>query len=204
MSILYAATGNRHKIAEFQAILREAAIEIRSLDECGGMPKIVEDADSFEGNSALKALGAVRQCGVPVLADDSGLSVDALHGAPGVYSSRYAGEEGNHPRNIALLLKNLTGITDRRARFVCAISVATPEDGLLGTVFGEVPGIIATEPSGTGGFGYDPVFIPDGYGSSFAVLPPEVKNTLSHRARAIRNALRAGLLDKFRSLSAST
>ncbi len=198
MSVLYAATGNRHKIAEIQAILHDAAIEVRSLDECGGMPKIVEDADSFEGNSALKALGAVRKCGVPVLADDSGLAVDALGGAPGVFSSRYAGEEGNHPKNLALLLKNLEGVTDRRAHFVCALSVATPEDGLLGTIFGEVAGVIAMEPRGTGGFGYDPVFIPDGYDEPFAVLPPEIKNTLSHRARAIQNALAAGLFDKFR------
>lgn len=197
MRELFVATSNRHKIAEIQDILREIGITVRSVDECGGMPEVEENADSFEGNSALKAMAAVRQLGVAVLADDSGLAVDALGGAPGIYSSRYSGDEGNHPKNIALLLKNLQGVTDRRARFVCVISVATPEDGLLGSIRGEVPGVIAEEPSGNGGFGYDPVFIPDGYTESFGVLPPEVKNSLSHRARALRNAVQAGLFDKF-------
>jgi XTP/dITP diphosphohydrolase len=125
-----------------------------------------------------------------VIADDSGLEVLALDGAPGVYSARYAGEGGNDGRNVVKLLGELRDVSDRRARFVCVIALATPEHGLVGTAEGEVRGTIAQAPKGNGGFGYDPVFVPDGYTQTFAELPADVKNSLSHRGNALKKAVR--------------
>ena len=186
---IIAATSNAHKIIEIRQILGAHGIEVIGANEAGGMPEVVEDGTTFRENAIKKAVEGARALKAPVLADDSGLEVVALGGAPGIYSARYACEGGNDGRNVAKLLKNLEGVTDRRARFVCVIAVALPDGTVLGTAEGEVRGRIAEAPSGNGGFGYDPVFIPDGYEQSFGVLPPEVKNRLSHRANALQAAL---------------
>ncbi|MDQ0288643.1 RdgB/HAM1 family non-canonical purine NTP pyrophosphatase [Oligosphaera ethanolica] len=189
---IVAATGNKHKIAEIQAILAPLGLRVLSANDVGGMPDVVEDGETFRDNAVKKALAGARALGRTVLADDSGLEVVALHGAPGVYSARYAGEGGNDGRNLSKLLREMTDITDRRARFVAVIAVATPE-GLVGTAEGEVRGIIATAPRGQGGFGYDPVFVPEGEVETFAELPAAVKNAMSHRGNALKAAVAAGL-----------
>jgi len=189
---IVAATGNKHKIAEFQAILAPQGLQVLSAKDVGGLPEVVEDGETFRDNAVKKALAGARALGRTVLADDSGLEVVALHGAPGVYSARYAGEGGNDGRNLSKLLREMTDITDRRARFVAVIAVATPE-GLVGTAEGEVRGIIATAPRGQGGFGYDPVFVPEGEVETFAELPAAVKNAMSHRGNALKAAVAAGL-----------
>ena len=189
---IVAATGNKHKIAEIEAILAPLGLRVLSANDVGGMPDVVEDGETFRDNAVKKALVGARALGRTVLADDSGLEVVALHGAPGVYSARYAGEGGNDGRNLSKLLREMTDITDRRARFVAVIAVATPE-GLVGTAEGEVRGIIATAPRGQGGFGYDPVFVPEGEVETFAELPAGVKNAMSHRGNALKAAVAAGL-----------
>ncbi|NLF93816.1 MAG: RdgB/HAM1 family non-canonical purine NTP pyrophosphatase [Oligosphaeraceae bacterium] len=192
MREIIAATGNAHKVREIQSILAPYQIRVLPAEAAGRMPEVLEDGLTFADNAVLKALAGARAWGRCVLADDSGLEVQALGGAPGVHSARYAGEGGNDGRNLAKLLQNLAGQTDRRARFVCVIALAGPQ-GLLGVAEGEVRGHIAEAPSGNGGFGYDPVFIPEGYRESFAALPEAVKNTLSHRSRALQAALAQGL-----------
>ncbi|MBO4344552.1 MAG: RdgB/HAM1 family non-canonical purine NTP pyrophosphatase [Victivallales bacterium] len=187
------ATGNKHKILEISEILSPLGYVVKGASEVGGMPDVVEDADTFEGNASKKAVEAAKALGRMVLADDSGLEVFALNGEPGVYSARYAGEGGNDGRNLAKLLAKMDGMTERAARFVCVMAVATPE-GLVGTAEGEVRGRIALAPAGNGGFGYDPAFIPDGYDRTFGELPPEVKNSLSHRSNALKNAIAMKLL----------
>ncbi len=180
---IIAATSNSHKVREFQEILGPLGYHVLSAQEVGGMPEVVEDADTFLGNATKKAVETARALGKMVVADDSGLEVFALNGEPGVYSSRYAGEGGNDGRNLAKLLGKLQGIADRRARFVCVIALAYRGD-IVETFRGEVTGTIAPEPRGTEGFGYDPIFIPDGYDRTFGELGEEVKSKLSHRARA--------------------
>ena len=145
-----------------------------------------ETETTFKGNALLKAK-ALRKMhvGAWILADDSGLEVFALNGAPGVYSARYAGEDGNTPKNNALLLKNLEGVTDRRAQFTCAVALIDPE-GKEYTVEGHCKGRILTESRGAGGFGYDPLFVPDGFEKTFAELSSEEKNAISHRGEALK------------------
>ncbi len=190
---LVIATGNKHKVLEMKEILAPLGYDVISAAECGGMPDVEEDADTFQGNASKKAIETAKALGRTVLADDSGLEVFALGGEPGVYSARYAGEGGNDGRNLAKLLGKMQGVTDRSARFVCGIAVATPE-WLVGCAEGEVRGTIALAPAGNGGFGYDPGFIPNGYDKTFGQLPPEWKNSLSHRANALKNAIAQGLL----------
>ena len=187
------ASGNMHKVQEISEILAPLGYDVKSAVEFGGMPDVVEDADTFEGNAAKKAVEGAKALGRMVLADDSGLEVFALNGEPGVYSARYAGEGGNNGRNLAKLLAKMEGLSDRSARFVCVIAVATP-DGLVGTAEGEVRGRIALAPAGQGGFAYDPGFIPNGYDQTFGELPQEVKNSLSHRSNALKAAIAKGLL----------
>lgn len=177
---LAVATHNAHKIAEISAILSGWEIEGRS-------SSAEETAPDFAGNALIKARSIWKKGGDWVLADDSGLEVFALGGAPGVRSARYAGEDGNSAKNNALLLENLKGVEDRRARFVCSIALISPE-GTECSVEGHCNGTIGCELSGNGGFGYDPLFTPEGYGKTFADLPPEVKNSISHRARALAKA----------------
>jgi len=188
---ILAATGNAHKVREMGAILAPAGFRLLGARDVGGIPEVVEDGQTFRDNAVKKACEVALATGRTVVADDSGLEVAALGGEPGVYSARYAGEGGNDGRNVRKLLERLAGITDRRARFVCAIAVATPA-GLVGTAEGTVSGQIIHEPRGTGGFGYDPVFVPDGHTRTFAELPPETKNGMSHRGRALAAAVAQG------------
>ncbi len=190
---LLAATGNAHKVDEMRAILAPAGVRLLSARDVGGLPEVDEDGATFRDNAIKKACAIAAATGRRVIADDSGLEVVALDGAPGVRSARYAGEGGNDGRNVAKLLAALDGRSDRRARFVCVVAVAGP-DGLVGTAEGEVRGRIGDQPRGQGGFGYDPVFIPDGYEQTFAELPAGIKNSMSHRGRALAAALAQGLL----------
>jgi XTP/dITP diphosphohydrolase len=147
----------------------------------------VEDGDTFEANAVKKAVEIARATGCWALADDSGLEVDALGGAPGVYSARYAGEPCSNEANNEKLLRELAGRENRAARFRCVIALSDPE-GNARTVDGDCRGSIAHRERGTGGFGYDPLFVPDGYNETYAELSPEVKHSISHRGRALRKA----------------
>jgi XTP/dITP diphosphohydrolase len=187
----YLATGNPHKLEEFEAILSAVrpGLRVEGADAVGGMPPVEEDADSFLGNAQIKARALKLRVpeGGTVLADDSGLCVDFLDGAPGVYSSRFAGVEASDEANIRLLLDRLEGVPpeERIAHFRCVIVLLEPDGGER--VFdGRCHGQISVGTSGKGGFGYDPVFVPSGYEVSFAQLPGAEKNRISHRAVALR------------------
>jgi XTP/dITP diphosphohydrolase len=182
------ATRNKKKIEEIRRITVDLPITILSLDNFPNCPETVEDKDTFEGNAVKKAIEVCRCTGKSALADDSGLEVDALEGAPGVYSARYAGgtDSGNDVRNYEKLLSELTNVPDnkRGARFVCCMALAFP-DGTVKTFFGYAEGCIGREPKGTTGFGYDPVFIPDGHKRTFAEMAGGEKDRLSHRGKAL-------------------
>ena len=184
---ILAATTNKHKIQEFQTMLDASAdsgrVCIISPDTIKGFPDIVENGNSFEENARIKAGQAARYADMAAFADDSGLEVAALGGTPGIYSARYAGENATYAEKMAKLLDELKNVEDRRARFVCVIALAYRGD-IVETFRGEVTGRIAYEPRGTEGFGYDPVFIPDGYDKTFGELGEDVKSRISHRARA--------------------
>lgn len=184
---LLVATRNRHKLAEIRAILAVPGLELVGADEAPGLPEVDEDAPDFEGNAVKKARTLALAARCWTLADDSGLEVDALGGAPGVTSARYAGPQADTPANNAKLLAALQGITDRRARFRCVLALAAP-DGSARIVDGRCEGRILEALRGAHGFGYDPLFVPDGHTQTFAELPPEVKNRISHRARALQRA----------------
>jgi len=185
---IVAATQNAHKLVEIRAITDQFGFELVSQADVGlSDVDIEETGTTFEENSLIKAEAICRMTGDAAIADDSGLAVDALGGAPGVRSARYAGEDGNTPKNNALLLKNLEGVTDRRAQFTCAVALIAP-DGTEQTVEGHCPGTILAVPAGNGGFGYDPLFVPDGFTKTFAELAPEEKNAISHRGRALAAA----------------
>lgn len=181
------ATGNAHKAEELGAILGKylPGVAVVTMRDAGICEDIEENGASFEENAMIKAR-VVAAHGFIGIGDDSGLTVDALGGAPGIFSARYAGEHGNDKKNNAKLLSELSGIENRDAAFVCAIACAFPES--LGaenfTVRGECRGSIIETERGQGGFGYDPLFSVDGYGKTFAELLPEEKNAISHRARA--------------------
>lgn len=185
---LVVATRNGHKTREIQHILGPG-FTVRDLGAHPEVVEIHESGSSFEENAKLKALTASRHLPALVIADDSGLEVDALGGAPGIYSARYAGENATESNKIDKLLRELERVRstdDRRgARFRCLVALAR-NGNLLGTFEGIVEGKIATEVRGGYGFGYDPIFIPEGFEQTFAELPKEVKNAISHRAKAIR------------------
>jgi XTP/dITP diphosphohydrolase len=182
------ATRNKKKIAEIKRITAGNLITILSLDNFPDCPETVEDRDTFEGNAVKKAVEVCRCTGKPALADDSGLEVDALNGAPGVYSARYAGGSGpgTDVRNYEKVLAKLTDVPEekRGAQFVCCMALAFP-DGTVSTFLGNVKGRIGMEPKGKTGFGYDPVFIPEGFDRTFAEMSGEEKDKLSHRGKAI-------------------
>lgn len=185
---LLVATRNRHKLEEIRQIFAAPGLELVAADEVPGLPEdVVEDADTFEGNALKKARELCRASGLWTLADDSGLEVEALGNAPGVYSARYAGEPCSYPANNAKLLRELAGVDDRRARFRCVIALCAP-DGREWTVAGHCPGRIIHEARGSNGFGYDPLFVPDGHDKTFAELDGAAKNGLSHRGQALRRA----------------
>ena len=183
------ASRNKKKISELNALLAKniPGIEVLSLDDIGFEDEIVEDGETFEDNAYIKA-STVARLGYIGVGDDSGLCVDALDGAPGVYSARYAGEHGDDAANNALLLKNLADKEDRTARFVCAIACVFPDDVNTAHVCrGEVEGKIIDEYRGEGGFGYDPLFYYEPFGKTLAEMSAEEKNSISHRGRAIEN-----------------
>jgi XTP/dITP diphosphohydrolase len=186
---LFLASGNPHKAAEFQG-LADAAVPglvIRTAADIGGMPPVAEDTGTFGGNAAkkLRALKAVLPEGSWVLADDSGLCVDALGGAPGVESAYYAGPQADAAANLARLVTEMQGVPEgrRQAEFVCILALTGP--GVDEERFeGRCAGRLASAPRGAGGFGYDPLFVPDGCDETLAEMPPARKNALSHRGRA--------------------
>ena len=183
MRTLLVATGNSHKTKEISAMLGDG-YDVSDLSSHPNLPEVDETGTTFLENATLKAVEISEQVPGMVLSDDSGLEVDALAGAPGVYSARYAGEGSNDEINNAKLLNELNGITDRSARFRCVIVIA--EAGkVLAHFDGKVEGKIIHQGQGDGGFGYDPLFVPAGFEKSFAELGSEVKNGLSHRARAM-------------------
>lgn len=186
------ATNNAHKLEEVQAILGEK-FRLRTLRECGITEDIPETQPTIEGNALQKARYVRDRNGADCFADDTGLEVEALGGAPGVRSARYATDGHDFDANIELLLENLKGENDRRARFRTVIALIL--NGEEYTFEGIINGRITHSRAGAGGFGYDAVFVPDGYGETFAQMAPELKNTISHRAIAV-GKLAEFLLDK--------
>lgn len=182
---LLLSSRNAHKLQEVREILGDS-FKVIGLDAIADFPEVEETGMTFEENATLKAVAASMQFDGWVIADDSGLEVDALDGAPGVYSARYAGEKSNDAANNALLLKNLEPIRGkgRSARFRCVIVIARA-GRKLAAFSGAVEGVIINQPKGEAGFGYDPLFVPDGHCETFAQLGADLKNTLSHRSRAL-------------------
>ena len=186
---LLLATRNAHKTREFGQLLGHNFL-LRDLTSKPDVPEIVESGENFEKNAALKAVAVSKSFpGEIVIADDSGLEVKSLDGAPGVFSARYAGENASDRRNVEKLLRELEGATERSARFRCFIALA--KNGELITTFaGEVAGTITKSPRGENGFGYDPIFMPEGFEETFAELPSETKNAVSHRGKAVAELVR--------------
>jgi XTP/dITP diphosphohydrolase len=200
--ILVIGSRNRKKCREMAELIAPPwernpvfdRLEIRSLDDYPRAPEVVEDADTFAGNARKKASEVAHAIGAWVLADDSGLCVDALDGAPGIYSARYAGEPSDDDKNNLKLLENLAAIADegRSAQFRCALALADQSGSIRLEAAGACSGLIVREPRGPGGFGYDPLFLIREYHKTFGELTPLVKHQLSHRARAFAR-LRVGL-----------
>ncbi len=182
---LILATRNRGKISEFRELLKNHDIEIKSLLDFGPIPPVVEDGKTFEDNAYKKAHFTARVLGLPALADDSGLVVKALGGAPGVYSARYAGDDATDEENNLKLLREMEGKSDREAYFESVIIVAVPRGPAL-TYIGRADGEIVIEPAGGNGFGYDPLFYYPPLKKTFAQMSLEEKNRVSHRGRAMR------------------
>jgi XTP/dITP diphosphohydrolase len=181
------ATRNQHKVAEIQRILERAGapVDLVPVSEFQGVDDVPETGLTFAENALLKAHAVAAATGLPAVADDSGISVDALNGMPGVFSARWSGRHGDDEANLRLLLAQLADVPDTRrgASFVCVAALARP-DGLEVVEEGRVIGRIVHEPRGTGGFGYDPIFVPDGESRTTAQMPPAEKDAISHRGRA--------------------
>ena len=182
--VLVVATRNQGKSAEIRSYLNHAMLEIRDLNDFGPIPEIVEDGSTFEDNAYKKASFTAKILGFPALADDSGLEVETLGGAPGVHSARYAGEDASDADNNAKLLGEMSGLTDRRARFRCVLSLAVPM-GFALTYEAHCDGQILHEPRGSHGFGYDPLFLYPPLQKTFSELTMEEKLRVSHRGRAL-------------------
>jgi XTP/dITP diphosphohydrolase len=183
-TIIVLATNNKNKVKEFKEILKDSPIQIKCLQDYGPLPEAVEDGETFDDNAYKKAFHYARVLGVPCLADDSGLMVDALDGKPGVYSARYAGEKATDRENSDKLLREMEGKDNRKAHFVCVLSLATPGGPAL-TYEGRCDGEITTQRRGESGFGYDPVFFYPELGKTFAEISMEQKSKVSHRGRAM-------------------
>jgi XTP/dITP diphosphohydrolase len=190
VNVLYIATKNAHKVDEFRRMLKELAMDVRPLPEA--VPDCPEQSISFEANAVEKAAFYADHCDGWVLADDSGLCVDALGGAPGVLSARYAGVHGDSAANNAKLLRELDGLpmSEREASFVSVLALYNKRIGTGLVVRGEVRGLIAEQPRGQGGFGYDPLFYVPELGRTYAELSAEEKNRVSHRAKAVQLLIR--------------
>ena len=184
------ATRNKGKICEFELLLSDLPIRLRSLEEFPDTVDVEESGESFEENATIKAQHFKCLTNFATLADDSGLEIASLGGAPGIRSARYAGPNATDTERMTQLLTALDSIGDveRRARFVCALAFALPGDKEIKIFLGKCEGRIAPAPRGSSGFGYDPIFIPDGYSQTFGELRSEVKNQISHRATAIKMA----------------
>lgn len=187
--VIVLATRNQGKTSEIREMLKDYPVELLNLDDFGPIPEVVEDGETFDDNAYKKASFTARVLGHPTIADDSGLVVDALNGAPGVYSARYAGENASDEENNLKLLTELDGEENRKAAFECVISIAIPTGPAL-TYEGRCEGDIAKEPSGTNGFGYDPLFICSKNKKSFAELSMEEKNAVSHRGSALNEMMK--------------
>jgi len=182
--VLVLATRNKGKVSEFHEILKNYPVEIRCLTDFGPIPEVDEDGETFDDNAYKKALFTAKVLGLPAISDDSGLVVEALGGAPGVRSARYAGAGRSDQDNIDKLLAELKGEKNRRAAFHCVVSIAVPSGPAL-TYEGSCQGIITEEVQGDGGFGYDPVFFCPELGKTFAQASIEEKNRISHRGKAL-------------------
>jgi XTP/dITP diphosphohydrolase len=189
---LLLGTRNAGKLREIETILGEIPWRLRSLREFADVGVAAETAPTYPENAIAKAQFYARETGLYALADDSGLEVEALGGAPGVYSARYAGEGASEAERRALLLSELVRVSDesssaadRRARFVCVVAITTPDGTVLSTSEGICEGHMIFDERGTNGFGYDPLFVPDGFDQTFAELSDSIKNQISHRARAL-------------------
>jgi XTP/dITP diphosphohydrolase len=184
---LVLATRNKGKIFELQRIIAEVMpeVELIGTDSFPNLDDVEETEDSFIGNALLKAHAVAKATGLPAIADDSGLSVNALNGAPGIFSARYAGTHGDDLANLNKVLKNMEGVLDRSAAFHCAAAFAKP-DGFELVVEEKLIGRLTTTPIGESGFGYDPIFIPDGFEITTAQMDPALKDQISHRGMAFR------------------
>ncbi|MFH2093281.1 MAG: XTP/dITP diphosphatase [Pseudomonadota bacterium] len=183
--ILVLATTNQGKTREIKALLNGFDIEIKDLSDFGPIPEVIEDGKTFDDNAYLKASFTARVLGYPVMADDSGLCVESLDGAPGVFSARYAGQDATDADNVQKMLADLKDSKNRNAAFKCVISIAVPTGAAL-TYEGECKGVITTEPAGENGFGYDPLFYYPDLGRTFAQLSMEEKSQVSHRGKALK------------------
>jgi XTP/dITP diphosphohydrolase len=182
---LVIATHNKGKTTEIKDLLKEFPVAIKNLEDFGTIPKVEEDGESFDENAFKKASFAARILGLPSLADDSGLVVEALEGSLGVHSARYAGQNATEEEKCLKLLKEMAGKTNRKAAFECVLSIAVPTGKAL-TYEGRCEGLITENPAGQNGFGYDPVFYYPPLGKTFAQLSRQEKNKVSHRGRAFR------------------
>jgi XTP/dITP diphosphohydrolase len=184
---LLVATRNVDKLEEIKAIFTLPSLEYVTVADLPGLPEVVEDKESFEENAAKKAVTLAKASGLWAIADDSGLEVDALDGRPGIYSARYAGEPPDYLANNEKLLRELGERDDREARFRCAVALSDPV-GQVRVLEEVCEGRIIKSSRGEHGFGYDPLFVPDGYEETFAEMDGSLKNSISHRARAFQSA----------------
>jgi XTP/dITP diphosphohydrolase len=192
-NVIVLATNNQNKVKEFQQMVKDFPVTVKCLKDFGPLPEVIEDGETFDDNAYRKALHYSKVLGLPALADDSGLVVNALDGAPGVYSARYSGEKATDWDNCEKLLKEMEGKEDRSAFFQCVLSLATPGGPAL-TWEGRCNGTITTERQGESGFGYDPIFFYEELGKTFAQIPMEEKSKVSHRGKAMQDL--AGEFDK--------
>lgn len=184
VDIIVLATTNKNKVKEFQEMVKDLPVEIRSIAEFGPIPECIEDGETFDDNAYKKALHTAKILGLPAIADDSGLEVEALGGAPGVYSARYAGPKATDNENCQKLLTEMQGQENRKAAFQCVLSIAVPSGPAL-TYRGSCEGTILEERQGQSGFGYDPLFYYEPFGKSFAECGMKEKNKISHRGKAM-------------------
>ena len=188
MKTLVLATGNKGKLEEMKAALEGVDVRVLGLGDYGQLPAVAETGTTFRENAEIKAIEYSRMTGETVLADDSGLAVDALGGAPGVFSARFAREGASDAENTAKLLKKIENFEggERSACFVCEMAIAEPDGRIIFNASGRCAGRISRKPSGINGFGYDPVFVPEGFSATFGDLDPEIKRKISHRAAAMK------------------
>ncbi|MFC1831118.1 XTP/dITP diphosphatase [Thermodesulfobacteriota bacterium] len=183
-NLLVLATTNQNKVSEFKQFVADFPVEIKSLSDFGPLPEAIEDGSTFDENAYKKALHYSKVLGIPAIADDSGLAVEALSGAPGVRSARYAGDDATDQDNCRKLLAEMKGETNRKAAFVCVLSIAVPSGPAL-TYEASCEGTILDAPRGSNGFGYDPLFYYESFGKTFAEISMEEKNKVSHRGKVL-------------------